>query len=231
MADECVYKISSRYPEKLLSYDITHVENNQICPFSPFFLPILDFSRVFLGYFSCSLRKVDLKACIAVPYHDFFRGLTFLPDDLRWPWPVLCSSWMLKTAWDGHREPTYQISTHSYNGAERNRNIYTNSLMAYTISQCVVVLRLRIFLKMKRVRHSFLHVQWWCYDAHLVLISSILEQAKMLKTYFSILTFKGQRSFWGHKLFMAYLPMVKQFWTFWRLLQPSKCFITEDMTV
>ena len=33
------------------------------------------------------------------------------------------------------------------------------------------------------------------------------------------MTFKGQRSFWGHKLFMAYLPMVEQFWTFLRLLQ------------
>ena len=72
-------------------------------------------------------------------------GWPFLPDDLRWPWPVLCSSWMLKTVWDGHREPTYQISIDSYNGAERNRNLYTNSLRAYTVSQCVAVLRLRFF--------------------------------------------------------------------------------------
>ena len=97
------------------------------------FWPILIFQKVFLGYFSCSLRKVDLKSCIAVSYHDFFlEGWPFLSDD--WDtWPVLCSSWMLKTARDGHREPTYQISTHSYNGAERNRNLYTNSLRAYTI--------------------------------------------------------------------------------------------------
>ena len=34
MADEYVYKISSRYLQKWLSYDIKHVEENQICPFS-----------------------------------------------------------------------------------------------------------------------------------------------------------------------------------------------------
>ena len=113
----------------------------------------------------------------------FWGGWPFLPDDLRWPWPALCLSWMLKTAWDGHREPTYQISTHSYNGADRNRSLYTNSLRAYTISQCVVVLRLRFFLKLSRLRHSFLHVKWRCYDAHLVLISSILEQAKVLNKF------------------------------------------------
>ena len=143
VTDEYVYKISSRYVKKWLSYDIKHVENNQICPFSLFlfFDWFLIFKKVFLGHFSCSLRKVDLKTCIAVPYHDFFKGVDlftgpffFYRVDLRWPWPVLCSSWMLKTAWDGHREATYQISTHSYNGAERNRNLYSNSLRAYTIS-------------------------------------------------------------------------------------------------
>ena len=36
MSDEYVYKISSRYFQKWLSYDIKHVENNQICTFSPF---------------------------------------------------------------------------------------------------------------------------------------------------------------------------------------------------
>ena len=42
------------------------------------FWPILIFQKVFLGHFSCSLRKVDLKTCIAVPYHDFFfRGWPF----------------------------------------------------------------------------------------------------------------------------------------------------------
>ena len=50
------------------------------------FWPILIFQKVFLGHFSCSLRKVDLKTCFAVPYHDFFLvGWPFIPDDLRWP--------------------------------------------------------------------------------------------------------------------------------------------------
>ena len=73
MTDEYVYKISSRYLQKWLSYDIKHVENNHICPFSLLlFGPILIGQKVFLGHVSCSLRKVDLKTCIAVPYHDFF---------------------------------------------------------------------------------------------------------------------------------------------------------------
>ena len=73
MADEYMYKISSRYLQKWLSYDIKHVERNQICPFSLFlFLTDFNLSKVFLGHFSCSLLKVDLKTCIAVPYHDFF---------------------------------------------------------------------------------------------------------------------------------------------------------------
>ena len=34
LADEYVYKISSRYLQKGLSYDIKHVENSQNLPFS-----------------------------------------------------------------------------------------------------------------------------------------------------------------------------------------------------
>ena len=141
------------------------------------------FSKSVFGSFFVFFAKSWLKNmyCSATSL-IFLRGWPFLSDDLGWPWPVLCSSWMLKTAWDGHREPTYQISIHSYNGAERNRNLYTNSLRAYTISQCVAVLRLRFFQKLNRLRHSFLRIQWRCYDAHLVLISSILEQAKVFKT-------------------------------------------------
>ena len=76
-------KNASRYLQKWLSYDIKHVENNQICPFSldfPIFIfwPILIFQKVFLGHFSCSLRKVDIKTCIAVPYHDFFWEVDFI---------------------------------------------------------------------------------------------------------------------------------------------------------
>ena len=99
------------------------------------FWPILIFQksvfRSFVVFFAKSWPKN--MYCIAIS-RFFLGGWPFLPDDLRWPWPVLCSSWMLKTAWDGHREPTYQISSHSYNGAERNRNLCTNSLRPYTIS-------------------------------------------------------------------------------------------------
>ena len=37
LADEYVYKISSLYLQMWLSYDIKHVENSEICPFSPDF--------------------------------------------------------------------------------------------------------------------------------------------------------------------------------------------------
>ena len=62
--------------KKWLRYDIKHVENNQICPFSLFlFLTDFDFSKSVFGAFLCSLRKVDLTTCIVVPYHNFFRGV------------------------------------------------------------------------------------------------------------------------------------------------------------
>ena len=147
MADEYVYKISSRYLQKWLSYDIKHVENNQICPFSLFlfFDRFWFFKKCFWVIFRVLCEKFAEKHVLQSHITIFLGGWPFLPDDLRWPWPVLCSSWMLKTAWDGHREPTYQISTHSYNGAELNRNLYTSSLRAYTINQCAAVLRLRFF--------------------------------------------------------------------------------------
>ena len=51
-ADEYVYKISSRYLQKWLTYDIKHVENNQICPFSLFyFLTDFGFSKSVFGSF------------------------------------------------------------------------------------------------------------------------------------------------------------------------------------
>ena len=56
---------------------------------------------------------------------------------------------MLKTAWDGHREPTYQISTHSYNGAERTRNLYTNSPRAYSISSAYLCFGCDFFKSLK----------------------------------------------------------------------------------
>ena len=43
--------------------------------------PILTLQKVFHGHFSRSLRKSDLKTCIAALNPDFFKP--FLPDDLR----------------------------------------------------------------------------------------------------------------------------------------------------
>ena len=59
MADAYVYKISSRYLQKWLSYDIKHVENNQICPFSLFlfFWQILIFSKSVFGLFFVFFAK------------------------------------------------------------------------------------------------------------------------------------------------------------------------------
>ena len=74
MADEYVYKISSQYLQKSLSYDIKHVlKQPNFFIFAIFiFWTILIFQKVFLGHFSCSLRKVDLKTCIAVYITIFF---------------------------------------------------------------------------------------------------------------------------------------------------------------
>ena len=56
------------------------------------FLTDFDFSKQFLGSFLVFfLRKFDLKTCIAVPYPGLLFVWPFLPDDLRWPWPVLWS--------------------------------------------------------------------------------------------------------------------------------------------
>ena len=153
-----MYKISSRYLQKWLSYDIKHVENNQICPFSLFlfFSRFLIFQKVFLGHFSCSLRKVDLKTCIPVPYHKFFvRGWPFLPDDLRWPWPVLCSSWMLKTAWDGPENLHTKFQPIHITELSIIA-IYTQIASGHIL---LAVGILRFFQKLKRLRHSFSHVQ------------------------------------------------------------------------
>ena len=154
MANKYVYKISSRYLQEWLSYDIKHVEKNQICPFSldfPIFIfwPSLIFQKVFLGHFACSLRKVDVKTCITVSYHDFLGGLAFFTG---WPEMTLTCIMFKLSAKNCLRwsQRTYIPNfTHWYNGAERNHNLYTNSLRTYTISQCVAVLWLRFFLSWK----------------------------------------------------------------------------------
>ena len=102
----CV-KIWSRYLQKWLEYDIKdvkkdtfHVISELYCDFPNFILwPILTLQKVSYGHFSRSLRTSDLKACIAALNHEIFC-LTFLPGDLRWPWPVL---WSQSTGNDTYR--------------------------------------------------------------------------------------------------------------------------------
>ena len=59
MADEYVYKTSSQYLQKWLSYDIKHVENSHICPFSLFlFFTDFDFSKSVFGSFFVFFAKI-----------------------------------------------------------------------------------------------------------------------------------------------------------------------------
>ena len=75
-----VYTISSLYLQKWLRYDIKHVKNRRVSPFSRLyrdfpnfvFWPTLTFQKVLQGHFSRSLRKFDLKTCIAALNSDFF---------------------------------------------------------------------------------------------------------------------------------------------------------------
>ena len=88
MSHEYVYKISSRYLQKWLRYSIKHVKNRHLSRYfgtSPWFsefcfLTDFDASKSVLGSFLRSLRKYDLKTCIAALNHDFFC-LTFFT---RW---------------------------------------------------------------------------------------------------------------------------------------------------
>ena len=107
LTGEYVYQISSRYLQKWLRYNIKHVKNRHFSRhfgtlpwFSKFcFLTDFDASKSVLGSFSRSLRKSDLKTCIAALNHDFFVW-PFSPGDLRWPWPVL---WSQSTGNDTYR--------------------------------------------------------------------------------------------------------------------------------
>ena len=73
MADEYVYKISSRHLQKWLRYDIKHVKNRHFSRhfgtlpwFSEFyFLTNFDASKSDLGSFFAFFAKSDLKTCIA----------------------------------------------------------------------------------------------------------------------------------------------------------------------
>ena len=60
--------------------------------------------------------------------------------------------------------------------------IYTQIASGHILLAVRSCAAVAIFSKVEKLRHSFLHVQWRCYNAHLVLVSSILEQAKVFKT-------------------------------------------------
>ena len=65
-----MYTISSRYFSTWPSFDIKHVKNRHCSLFSvhvisPSFLTDFNASNGVLGPFLCSLRKSDLKTCIA----------------------------------------------------------------------------------------------------------------------------------------------------------------------
>ena len=79
MADEYVYKISSRYLQKGLSYDIKHVENNQFCPFSLFlfFGRFCFFKKCFWVIFRVYCENLTYKHVLQCHITIFFEGLTF----------------------------------------------------------------------------------------------------------------------------------------------------------
>ena len=100
MADEFVHKISSRYLQKWLRYDIKHVKNRHFSRhfgtlpwFSEFyFLTDFDASKSVLGsffaFFFCEIRP---KNMYRTSKSRIFLLDLFLPGDLRWPWPLLWS--------------------------------------------------------------------------------------------------------------------------------------------
>ena len=121
------------------------------------FWPILKFQKVFLGHFSCSLRKVDLTTCISVPYHDFFWGV-----DLFY-----------RITWDDL--DLYYIQAECLNLLQMvTENLHTKFQPIRTTKLSVIAIYTQIasghillasalpcfgcdfFLKLKSLRHSFL---------------------------------------------------------------------------
>ena len=100
MADENMCKISSRYLQKWLRYNIKHVKNRHFSRhfgtlpwyFDYFFDRFWRFKKCFRVIFSRSLRKSDLKTCIAALNHEFFC-LTFFT---WWPEMTLTSIMVTK---------------------------------------------------------------------------------------------------------------------------------------
>ena len=99
LTDEYVHKISSRYLQKWLRYDIKHVKNRHFHVISGlpwfselYFLTDFDASKVFYGHFSRSLRKYDLKTYIAPLNNEFFAW----PFFTLWPEMTLTSIMVTK---------------------------------------------------------------------------------------------------------------------------------------
>ena len=99
MAHEYVYKISSRYLQKWLRYDIKHVKNRHFSRhfgtfpwFSEFyFLTNFDASKSVLGSFFAFFAKIWPKNMYRSSKSRNFFAWPFLPGDLTWPWPLLWS--------------------------------------------------------------------------------------------------------------------------------------------
>ena len=108
MSHEYVYKISSRYLQKWLRYNIKHVKNSRFSRhfgtlpwFSEFrFLTDFDASKSILGSFFAFFAKIWPKNmyCSSKSRKKFVWP--FSPGDLRWPWPVL---WSKSTGNDTYR--------------------------------------------------------------------------------------------------------------------------------
>ena len=98
MADEYVYKISSRYLQKWLRYDIKHVKNRHFSRhfgtlpwFSEFYF-LTDFdAKSVLGSFFAFFAKIWPKNMYRSSKSRNFFAWPFLPGDLTWPWPLLWS--------------------------------------------------------------------------------------------------------------------------------------------
>ena len=91
-----------------------------------FFWPILIFQKVFLGHFSCSLRKVDLKHVLQCHITIFLGGLTFFTG---WPeMPLTCIMFKLnaKNCWKWSQRtyiPNFNVNFVHFGGGKSVQNI------------------------------------------------------------------------------------------------------------
>ena len=108
MSHEYLYKISSRYLQKWLRYNIKHVKNRHFSRhfatlpwFSEFcFLTDFDASKSGLGSFFAFFVKIWPKNMYRSSKSRNFFVWPFSPGDLRWTWPLL---WSQSTGNDNYR--------------------------------------------------------------------------------------------------------------------------------